>query len=129
MECGKCFSHACALRKHTKTHKHEKGKEYTEIVSQHDVQPVIVKAETLSNVSVVEDIQGQLVKVESRNIVQNPVQLITGGNKDVNIVQVDIVKEQTQMEKMTIIQVKEETTDKTFVNKVECIKVEDSAMG
>ena len=123
------FSHESALRKHTKIHNHEKGKEYTEILSQHDVKPVIVNAETLSNVSLEEDIQAKLVKVESRNMVPNPVQTITGENKDVNIVKVDIVKEQTEMEKLTIIQVKEETNDETVVNKVECIKVEDSVMG
>ena len=70
-----------------------------------------------------------MVKVESRNIVENPVQTITGENKDVNIVEVDIVKEETEIEKMTVIQFKEETTDETVVNKVECTKVEDSAMG
>ena len=56
MKCGKRFAHACSLRKHTRIHNNEKGKEDTEILSQHDVKTVIINAESLSNVSVIDDI-------------------------------------------------------------------------
>lgn len=143
--CEKCFIQASNLQTNIKLHSGKKGKESTDMRSEHDFNPIEIKpfaitVDTVCNVSV-EDTHGVDVKVETKDSKQNFIGTVAMVNHINPLNMVSIVDDKSIKQEKLMIKVKQEInkeystifkadTDTVNVNtvKVEDVKVEPLAI-